>query len=98
MSGVSEAAAPFEGGATAKLFMHGGSQAVRLPKAFRFEGAEVSIRKDGDRVILEPLRRAATPKTEEEWTAFWAEIDALRGDMQIDYPPRDDVYFDADPE
>lgn len=43
---------------TAKLFLNGRSQAVRLPKAFRFEGlAEVFIEKDGDRVILSPGRR-----------------------------------------
>jgi antitoxin VapB len=40
--------------ATAKLFMHSRSQAVRLPKEFRFEGKEVRISRDGDRVILEP--------------------------------------------
>ncbi len=42
-------------GARAKLFLNGGSQAVRLPKAFRFpEGAsEVRVRMDGRRVILE---------------------------------------------
>lgn len=38
----------------AKIFQHGGSQAVRLPKAFRFEGAEVLIEKRGDEVILKP--------------------------------------------
>ena len=37
---------------TAKLFINGRSQAVRLPKAFRFEGTEVYIRKEGDDVIL----------------------------------------------
>jgi antitoxin VapB len=41
--------------AVAKLFTHGRSQAVRLPKEFRFEGKEVQIRKIGDRVILEPI-------------------------------------------
>jgi antitoxin VapB len=41
--------------ATAKLFMHGRSQAVRLPKEFRFEGNEVKVSKVGDKVILEPL-------------------------------------------
>jgi antitoxin VapB len=40
--------------ATAKLFQHGGSQAVRLPKAFRFEGTEVDIEKRGDEVVLRP--------------------------------------------
>lgn len=39
---------------TAKLFQHGGSQAVRLPKAFRFAGTEVVIEKHGDEVILKP--------------------------------------------
>ncbi len=43
---------------TAKLFKHGGSQAVRLPKAFRFEGSEVIIEKRGDAVVLKP--KAAT--------------------------------------
>ena len=38
-----------------KLFTHGRSQAVRLPKEFRFEGKEVQISKIGDRVILEPI-------------------------------------------
>ncbi|MBL8450000.1 MAG: AbrB/MazE/SpoVT family DNA-binding domain-containing protein [Dechloromonas sp.] len=45
---------------TAKLFQNGRSQAVRLPKAFRFEGvSEVLIEKDGDRVILSPGKRAS---------------------------------------
>jgi antitoxin VapB len=40
---------------TAKLFQHGGSQAVRLPKAFRFPGSEVLIEKHGDEVVLRPV-------------------------------------------
>lgn len=40
---------------TAKLFQNGRSQAVRLPKAYRFEGlTEVCIERDGDRIILSP--------------------------------------------
>ena len=39
---------------TAKNFQHGGSQAVRLPKAYRFEGTEVLIEKQGSAVILRP--------------------------------------------
>ena len=43
---------------SAKLFLNGRSQAVRLPKAFRFEGmTEVLIERDGQRVILSPSRR-----------------------------------------
>ena len=41
---------------TAKIFQHGGSQAVRLPKAFRFAGSEVVIEKRGDEVVLKPKR------------------------------------------
>ena len=44
---------------TAKLFMHGRSQAVRLPKEFRFSGTEVRVSKVGDKVILEPMEKPA---------------------------------------
>ena len=46
--------------ARAKVFKHGRSQAVRLPKEFRFEGSEVWVTKVGDRVILEPLESSGT--------------------------------------
>jgi antitoxin VapB len=42
---------------TAKLFWNGRSQAVRLPKEFRFEGEEVRIRRQGKAVVLEPIAR-----------------------------------------
>ena len=51
--------------AIAKLFINGRSQAVRLPKAFRFKGTAVKIRKEGDKVILEPLERRRWP------SGFW---------------------------
>ena len=57
---------------TAKLFMHGRSQAVRLPKAFRFEGKEVRVSRIGDKVILEPME---TPPIDAE--ALWASLDAM---------------------
>jgi antitoxin VapB len=38
----------------AKLFQNGRSQAVRLPREFRFEGDEVRIRQMGEGVLLEP--------------------------------------------
>jgi len=50
---------------TVKLFKNGRSQAIRLPKEFRFEGAKVvSIRKEGKAVILEPVE-------EFSWSAWW---------------------------
>jgi antitoxin VapB len=41
---------------TAKLFKHGGSQAVRLPKEFRFPGSEVYLVRRQDGVLLRPKR------------------------------------------
>ena len=77
--------------ATAKLFTHGRSQAVRLPKEFRFEGREVRITKIGDRVILEPMTSdTATP---------WALIDRLgdkpfmpEGREQPEMPPDREIF------
>jgi antitoxin VapB len=58
--------------AIAKLFSHGRSQAVRLPKEFRIEGTEVRVVKVGERVIVEPIAGpSAMP---------WDQIDAL-GDV-----------------
>ncbi|HRD28827.1 MAG TPA: AbrB/MazE/SpoVT family DNA-binding domain-containing protein [Caulobacter sp.] len=88
MPGFEEEGLPWRAdasGARAKLFTHGGSQAVRLPKAFRFEGTEVSVRREGDKVILEPVK-PRYPRSPEEWTAFWARLDAMRGDDLIELP------------
>ncbi len=87
MSGVNETGKPFEpASARAKLFKHGGSQAVRLPRAFRFEGTEVSVRRQGDAVVLEPIKPHRPPPTREELEAWWAEIDKLGN---ADFPDRD---------
>lgn len=50
---------------TAKVFWSGRSQAVRLPKDYRFDVDEGRVRRSGDRIILEPI-----PKD-------WAWLDAL---------------------
>ena len=43
---------------TAKLFKNGQSQAVRLPKEFRFKGDEVFIKKFGNAVVLLPEKNS----------------------------------------
>ena len=58
---------------TAKLFWSGRSQAVRLPKNFRFEGDEVRIRRHGPAVILEPV------------TDDWSWLDAIVGRLDDDF-------------
>jgi antitoxin VapB len=56
---------------TAKIFLNGRSQAVRLPKAFRFEGVtEVFIERDGDRVILSPTRKPSIERAIEALSMF----------------------------
>lgn len=57
---------------TAKLFMHGRSPAVYLPKEFRFEGTEVRVSRVGDKVILKPMERPPF-----DYVAWRAKLDAL---------------------
>jgi antitoxin VapB len=56
---------------TAKIFMHGRSQAVRLPKEFRLPGKEVTVRKVGNGVLLEPIEKKFDVK------AWRAKLDAM---------------------
>ena len=59
---------------TAKIFMNGRSQAVRLPAEFRFEGSEVNIRRDSETgdVILSPK-----PQRTGSWDRFFALRDEI---------------------
>jgi antitoxin VapB len=85
--------------ATAKLFMHGRSQAVRLPKEFRMPGTEVSVRREGDRIVLEPVEKKQ--QSREDWNAFWAKLHAMGSDdfmttgrEQPPVPSENDYGFD----
>ncbi len=60
--------------ATAKVFTTGRSQAVRLPKAFRFNTAEVTIERQGDAIILRPK-----VQTKDEW---WDEMDKILANFE----------------
>jgi antitoxin VapB len=50
---------------TAKIFTTGRSQAVRLPKAYRFTTSEVTIERQGDAVILRPIQQDNSAWAEE---------------------------------
>jgi antitoxin VapB len=58
---------------TAKIFWSGRSQAVRLPKEFRFDTSEVRIRRHGNAVILEPVAHD------------WEWLDAVIGPLDDDF-------------
>ena len=79
----------------AEIFMHDGQQSVRLPEAFRFEGTEVLVRREGDAVILEPAS-PKPPRTRAELEAMFARIDALggRGFPEREQPPMQQRDFD----
>ncbi len=57
----------------AKLFKNGQSQAVRLPKEYRFEGDEVLVNKIGDVVLLMPK--------ESKWSGFLSALDLFSDDF-----------------
>ena len=61
---------------TAKLFHNGQSQAVRLPKEFRFEGREVFIKKSGRSVILIPQTHS--------WDSLIGSLDKFSPDYMTD--------------
>ena len=61
---------------TARLFMNGQSQAVRLPKEFRFEGAEVFIKKSGNAVVLIPVVNS--------WDSLIGSLDKFSPDFMKD--------------
>jgi antitoxin VapB len=51
---------------TTKVFMNGRSQAVRIPKELRFEEEQVTIRRFGDGILIEPVRSSG-------WAEGWFE-------------------------
>jgi antitoxin VapB len=57
----------------AKLFWSGRSQAVRLPREFRFHGKEVRIRRHGSAVVLEPMPQD------------WSWLDKISGKLDEDF-------------
>lgn len=61
---------------TAKVFENGRSQAVRLPKKFRFDGDEVVVQRLGNAVLLVPK--------EEAWQTFMNGIDGFTDDFLKD--------------
>jgi antitoxin VapB len=60
----------------AKIFKNGDSQAIRLPKEFRFKGKEVYIRKEGNNVIISPIDDAVD--------RLWKTINSFSDDFTLE--------------
>lgn len=69
---------------TAKLFTNGSSQAVRLPKDFRFSGTDVYVQKIGSAVMLVPKEKA--------WEIFLEGINDFTDDYFDAVTSRNDGY------
>lgn len=67
----------------AALFRNGRNQAVRIPREFELEGTEVLMRRDGDRLILSPIR----PDRLGALLASWEPLDEGLGEIQDLSPP-----------
>jgi antitoxin VapB len=70
-----------------RLFRNGRNQALRIPREFELEGEEAIIHKEGDRLIVEPIRKGRL-------LALLASLDPLTDpfpDIDDDLPPLDDV-------
>ena len=70
-----------------RLFRNGRNQALRIPREFELEGEEALIHKEGDRLIVEPIRKGRL-------LALLASLDPLTEsfpDVDDDLPPLDDV-------
>ncbi|MGL4566556.1 MAG: antitoxin [Halioglobus sp.] len=70
-----------------RLFRNGRNQALRIPREFELEGEEALIHKEGDRLILEPIRKGRL-------LTLLASLDPLTNllpDIDDDLPPLDDV-------
>jgi len=61
---------------TAKVFQNGRSQAVRLPKEFRFEGNEVFVHKVGNAVVLLPVQHS--------WDTLFESLEQFSEDFMAD--------------
>lgn len=73
---------------TAKIFANGRSQAVRLPKEYRFKGDEVFVNKIGDIIVFFPKNKP--------WESFLKSLDNFTDDFmeerkQLEYEKRDKI-------
>ena len=60
----------------ASVFMNGGSQAVRIPAAYRFDTDRVSVEAVPGGILLRPIHRKAT------WKKFFERCDACRDEFK----------------
>ncbi|MEJ2633218.1 MAG: AbrB/MazE/SpoVT family DNA-binding domain-containing protein [Acidihalobacter sp.] len=72
-----------------RLFRNGRNQAVRIPREFELDGDEAILRKEGDRLVIEPVRKGSLLSL----LATWTPLDEPFPNVDDDLAPLDDVEF-----
>ena len=70
-----------------RLFRNGRNQALRIPREYELEGNEAIVRKEGDRLIVEPVRKGRLLSLLDTMKP----LDIPFPDVDEDLPPADDV-------
>ncbi|HXH03490.1 MAG TPA: AbrB/MazE/SpoVT family DNA-binding domain-containing protein [Candidatus Competibacteraceae bacterium] len=70
-----------------RLFKNGRNQALRIPREFELPGDEAIIRKEGDRLIVEPVKRPSLLAL----LASWEPLDEEFPDVDEGLLPLDDI-------
>ncbi len=68
----------------AKLFKNGNSQAIRLPKQFRFEGDEVLIHREGKKIVIEEQPLSSAKSRKSFWEDFFYNTPLVSHDFLAD--------------
>lgn len=72
----------------ARLFRNGRNQALRIPREFELPGDEVTLTKEGDRLIVQPVHRASGLA---ELLASWTPLREAIPDVDAGLKPLDDI-------
>ncbi len=72
-----------------RLFRNGANQAVRIPKEFELPGKEALIHREGNRIVIEPVKFKAS--TLAEAMQDWEDIDEPFPDVDEGLLPLDDI-------
>ncbi len=72
-------------GRLVRLFKNGRNQALRIPREFELQGNEAFLRKEGDLLIVEPVRRRSLLAMLATWTPLEEDF------PEIEDPPPDPV-------
>jgi antitoxin VapB len=66
---------------TVKLFRNGANQALRIPREFELPGDSAILKKEGDRLIIEPTQRDGLLALIESWDPITDEFPDTDGDL-----------------